>query len=173
LKPTVVVADASPLIAIAVMDLFPVLPQLFNVIFVPNAVVIECINDVTKPKSGIIQQALTDGILIEKCLTDPTRAKLLEQLLDQGEAEALALAKELGAVVLMDERCGRQVAAREGIHCIGSLYCLIKAKEEGFIETVAPKIKQLQLHGYYLQQKLIDMVLSRCQEVFDDREDST
>ena len=65
MKPAIIVADSSPLIALAVMELFPVLPNLFELIYVPTAVVKECVADVTKPKAHTIQNALKNGQLIE------------------------------------------------------------------------------------------------------------
>ena len=46
-----VVADTSPLIAIAIMELFPVLNELFEQVIVPRAVVHECLYDLIKSSS--------------------------------------------------------------------------------------------------------------------------
>lgn len=164
MKPRVIVADTSPLIALAVMDLFSILPKLFDTIYIPPAVAKECLADLTKPKSAIIHQALTEKQFIEKTVSDQAYCDLLAQVLDRGESEAIALAKQLDIVVLMDERTGRAVAKREGVECIGSLYCLIRAKQNGHIQAVKPRLTQLQEHGYYLAGSLIAVVLESCQE---------
>ena len=164
LNPAIIVADASPLIALAVMDLIPVLPKLFDRIYVPAAVVRECLEDLTKPKAGVIKRAFEEGLLQEKSVTNEAYVNLLAKVLDQGEAEAISLAKELDVIVLMDERAGRNVAERERIKCIGSLYCLIRAKQAGLIEAAAPKIKQLRQHGYHLHDSLVQVVLDSCGE---------
>ena len=44
-----IVVDTSPLIAIAIMDLFPVFNKLFKQIILPEAVVNECMHDLSKP----------------------------------------------------------------------------------------------------------------------------
>ncbi|MDQ6962442.1 MAG: DUF3368 domain-containing protein, partial [Mariprofundaceae bacterium] len=62
---------------------------------------------------------------------------------------------------------GRKIAQREGIVCIGSLYILIKAKQNHFITSASPLIKRLLEHGYYLDDKLIDTVLLACNEISD------
>jgi len=162
-----VVADASPLIALAIMDLFPVLKQLFERVLVPNAVVKECLNDLSKPYSLAIKQALKDKIIEQKTISDIEFCQLLGQVLDPGEAEAISLAKELDAIALIDEKSGRKVAQREGVDCIGSLYILIKAKKNGFVVSVAPLLKCLLDHGYYLNPALIDTVLIACNEMND------
>lgn len=164
MKPSVIVADTSPLIALAVMDLISILPDLFESFYVPTAVVNECLLDLTKPKASIIQQAIAEKIIVEKSPSDTTFCTLLSAVLDPGEAEAIALAKELGVAVLMDERAGRNVAVREGVECIGSLYCLIRAKQNGLIKAAAPLSIELQRHGYYLHETLIQKVLKSCKE---------
>jgi predicted nucleic acid-binding protein len=156
---SLVVADTSPLIAIAIMDLFPELKIIFNRVIVPEAVVRECLHDLSKPQSTIIKKALTENILQQHKVLDTEACQILEQILDPGEAEAICLAKQLGAVALIDEKAGRKVAAREDIRCIGSLYVLIKAKQNGSIASVVPLIKRLFEHGYYLDNSLIETVL--------------
>ncbi len=154
-----VIADTGPLIAIAIMELFPVLNELFGQVIVPRAVVHECLHDLSKSQSKIILQAIKHKCINEKKVKNTEYCRLLGQILDPGEAEAITLAKELNATALIDEKAGRKVANREGLVCIGSLYVLIKAKQAGLIQSVAPRLNRLIEHGYYLDQKLIDTVL--------------
>jgi len=154
-----VVADTSPLVAISIMELFPVLNELFEQVLVPHAVVLECLHDLSNTQSKAIQRALKNNFIVEKKVHNTEDCELLGQILDPGEAEAITLAKELNAVALIDERAGRKVARREGLVCIGSLYVLIKAKQAGYIKSVTPLINRLVEHGYYLDQNLIDTVL--------------
>ncbi|MCU7836555.1 MAG: DUF3368 domain-containing protein [gamma proteobacterium symbiont of Taylorina sp.] len=163
-----VIADTSPLIVIAIMDLFPVLNQLFERVLVPDAVVDECLNDLSKPHSLAIKQALKDKIIEQKKISDIEFCQLLGQVLDPGEAEAISLTKDLDAIALIDEKSGRKIAKREGVDCIGSFYILIKAKQNGFIVSVAPLLKCLLDHGYYLNSALIDTVLIACNEMNDE-----
>ena len=160
-----IVADTSPLIALAIMGLLPVLKNLFKKVLVPEAVVNECLHDVSKPQSSVIEKALREQLLELTSVSDIDFCEQLEQVLDQGEAEAISLAKEWDATVLMDEKAGRKVAHREGIICIGSLYILIKAKQYHFITSATPLIRRLLEHGYYLDDKLIDTVLLACNEL--------
>ena len=164
MKPTIVVADASPLIALAVMDLLPVLDRLFKKVLVPSAVAKECFGDLSKPRAADIGTALSDGLLFAQAAADRSYCELLAEVLDRGEAEAIALAKELGAVAMIDERAARVVAARESIACIGSLYVLVKAKQEQLIPAVAPLLKRLLDHGYHLSESLMQYVLDVCDE---------
>ena len=88
----------------------------------------------------------------------------LVELLDRGEAEALALAKQLDAVALIDERRGRKVAAKQGIRITGSSAILIKAKLAGVIDEVAPLIDKLAMHGYRMSDDLKRDVLNKAGE---------
>ena len=159
-----IVADTSPLIAIAIMELFPVLDALFEKVYVPHAVVQECLQDLTKSKSIAIKQALQQNFIIEKAVRDTEYCQLLGEILDAGEAEAISLARELGAIVLIDEKAGRSMARRESLACIGSLHILIKAKQTGRIKSAAPLLNRLIEHGYYLDNSLIKLVLDTCNE---------
>jgi len=146
------------------MELFPVLNELFEQVIVPSAVVHECLHDLSKTLSSAIQQALKHKWINEKKVNSDEYCRLLSQILDPGEAEAITLAKELNATALIDEKAGRKVADREGLVCIGSLYVLIKAKQTGLIQSVAPLLNRLVEHGYYLDQKPIDIVLDASNE---------
>jgi uncharacterized protein len=65
--------------------------------------------------------------------------------LGAGEMEAIALAIELHAdVILMDERPGRALANRLGLHATGVLSLLVDAKSRGLVPLVAPLLDQLR-----------------------------
>lgn len=64
--------------------------------------------------------------------------------IDLGEAEAIILALELKAnLLLMDERRGRALATNYGLNVTGLLGVLLQAKQNGFIPTVKPLIDRL------------------------------
>lgn len=159
-----IVADTGPLIALSIMELLPVLTQLFDRVMVPNAVVDECLNDLSKPQSAKINKALSNNLLVREKVVDRAYCTLLEELLDSGEAEAITLAKQHNAVVLLDEKSGRNIAQREGLKVVGSLFILIKAKQTGKIKSAAPSIEKLKQHGYYLSEPLMNKVLESCGE---------
>jgi len=127
-------------------------------------VVQECLHDLTRETSQVIKQAIADQILRQKQPHDTENCRMLSQILDAGEAEAIGLAKQLGTLILIDEKAGRKVAHRESVICIGSLSVLIKAKQTGSIASAQPLIERLLQHGYYLDKKLIEQVLTACNE---------
>ncbi len=149
------------------MDLLPALRILFQTILVPSAVVRECLDDLSKPMAEEIGAALSSRLLVEQSVSDQNYCELLAQVLDPGEAETIASAKEKNAVALIDEGAARKVAARENIDSAGSLYVLIRAKQENLIPVATPLLNRLLEHGYHLDKSLIRYVVDICDESFD------
>jgi uncharacterized protein len=90
----------------------------------------------------------------------------LEDKLDRGEAEAITLAVELQAdLLLMDERLGRAEAARFGLRFIGILGVLIEAKGRGLLQRVEPILDALQHDaGFRVSEALRARVLQAAGE---------
>lgn len=87
------------------------------------------------------------------------------QLLDPGEAEAIALAEQLGArFLLIDELAGRKIARRRGVSVIGVAGMLLSAKASGAAVDVRPIIEELSSAGYRLSSRLVSGVLERAGE---------
>ena len=86
--------------------------------------------------------------------------------LDSGEAEAIILAKEIQAeLLLIDERKGRNEARRFGIKIIGLLGVLVSAKRNGFIDEVKPLLDTLVNQiGFRVSKTLYERVLQEVDE---------
>ena len=100
-------------------------------------------------------------------LDDFKVVRALEQDLDRGEAEAIALALQLGCqIVLMDEHEGREAARRMGLHPVGILGVLLRAKSLQHIKALKPIIQALREEaGFYVDQRLSDLILRDAGEV--------
>lgn len=160
----VIVADTGPLIALSVLNILPIAIDLFEEVYVPEAVISEAIKYTDKPGAKGIIEALDTGILKQRQVNpSPMLAKLII-LLDRGEAEALVLAKTLGAYALIDERKGRRVASAHNIGVIGTVAVLIKAKKIGKIKQIKPLLDELAVFGYRLSPQLRMRALTICNE---------
>ena len=163
----VIVADTGPLIALALVELLPVLQKLFSDVYVPVGVLDEATKECSKPGAKAIKLAVEKGWIAVRPVEMGESFQELIEVLDQGEAEALALAKQLNAVVLIDERRGRKVAIKHGIAVTGSAAVLIKAKKSGVVKKLKPLLEQLGKHGYRMSDALIAEVLNRVNETSD------
>jgi predicted nucleic acid-binding protein len=75
---------------------------------------------------------------------DSVLLRALDGELDRGEAEAIALAVDLRAdLLLVDERLARKVALRMGLSVVGVLGVLLEAKSKGLLPEVRPVLSDL------------------------------
>ena len=165
----VVVSDTSPIQALANVGLLHVLPRIFGQVMVPPAVVAE----LAKARLGS-SPVLVDQMpfIIVRAPSDAAMVDRLRLELHPGEAEAIALAVELGVdSLLIDELDGRAVASRYGIRTIGAMGILLKFKECHYISEVAPLIERLRkVHQFRLSAKLIANTLRLAGELPADSE---
>ena len=78
----------------------------------------------------------------------------LPHKLHLGEREAIGLAKELGAVLLVDEREARKEAHRLGVPYFGSLRILKEVKDRGLAAHIKPILDDLLQSGTYISSAL-------------------
>ncbi len=111
-------------------------------------------------QAGAEEVEKSDWIEVRPVANRPL-VKSLEADLDLGEAEAVVLAVELKAeMLLIDERKGRAVANRLGVNYIGLLGVLVQAKHHGLIPAVRPVMDSLMTQaGFWVSQELYDHIL--------------
>ncbi len=77
------------------------------------------------------------------------------QTLQRGESEAITLAREFDAELLIDERAGRAIADSLGLRYVGIIGTLIRAKQRGLIPQVIPLIAQARDNaGFHVSDRL-------------------
>ena len=106
--------------------------------------------------------ALLPDWLEVRDVVDLAAAKRLTLMVDAGEAEAIELAKELHAdLLLIDERKGRRLAVAEGVSVIGLLGVVVLAKRRGLIPSAHNLLAALKDQaGFYLSGELVDRALA-------------
>lgn len=149
----VVVSDSGPLIALAGCGHLELLVAVFDAIHVPQAVLDETTTDRSRRGATDIVAFVQTHAQVHPNRNDAIYAATASYL-DEGEAQALSLAHALGCGVLIDERRGRQTAARQGVQLFGVLGVLLQAKRIGKIERIAPALDRMQANGYRISQAL-------------------
>ena len=71
-------------------------------------------------------------------------------MVDDGEAEAIALAQETGYQLILDDLQARALARRFGIRIIGTVGLLVRAKQAGIIPLLKPVMNQLKAGGFFI-----------------------
>ncbi|NJK28645.1 MAG: DUF3368 domain-containing protein [Acaryochloridaceae cyanobacterium CSU_3_4] len=141
----IVVSDTSPITNLAAIGQLDLLRQLYETIVIPVAVYNEMVA-VGKLVPGAVEvQTLpwiqTQTVANAQSVIDVQSSR---DDIDLGEAEAIILALELKAgLLLMDERRGRALAANYGLSVTGLLGVLLQAKRNGLIQAVKPVMDQL------------------------------
>ena len=140
-------------------EIFTRLRDLYTEVWIPKVVEKEFL----KKEPVVRREALENAPWIKTVnLTDPQTAAVHAEL-DDGEAEALALANEYDA--LLDEKRGRQKAKKIGLMAKGTVGILQEAKREGLIDAIKPLLTQLQDNGMHLSKSLVNNTLREASEI--------
>ena len=155
----IVVSNTSPIINLAALGRLDLLQQLYGRVVIPRAVYHE-ITVVGAGQPGAMEVQTLEWIESREVI-DRALVTALQAELDEGEAEAIALAIQLKAhLLLLDERRGRAVASRLGLRFIGLLGVLIEAKHKGYISRVKPLLDDLMAKaGFWVSHQLYARVL--------------
>ncbi|MDJ1174254.1 DUF3368 domain-containing protein [Roseofilum capinflatum] len=139
----IVISDTSPITNLAAVELLELLHILYDRVVIPQAVYDE-MTALGYQVPGTVEVQNLDWIETQS-VSDRLRVEALQAKLDLGEAEAIVLALELDAdLLLIDERRGRQEALEQGVTKIsGLLGILQEAKAKGLISTIKPVLDRL------------------------------
>lgn len=154
-----VVSDASALINLARIGELDLLHRLYGGLLIPEAVWREIvIEGAGQPGAEEVKKASwidTHGVANKHLV------RALRQDLDAGEAEAIALALEVEAdLLLMDERLGRETGRHLGLPYVGLIGVLVTAKRSGLIDTIKSRLDMLRdMAGFRVGEALYTRVL--------------
>ena len=158
----IVVSNTTPLIALAWLKRLDLLPALFTAVHIPEAVRDEI---KSKPQAPGAAELEASGWLVVTPVTNPLAVELLLDQLDLGESQAIVLAHELHAdLLLMDERRGRRRALQSGLTVVGTLGILIEAHEQNLVGPLRPMLDLLRKLPFHMSDALYSEVLSRVGE---------
>ena len=161
-----VVSNTSPILNLAIIRRLELLRQQFEEVLIPPAVHEELSPDSDLPGAGAVQAALQSGWLRVRAPSNTALVQTLSLELDRGEAAAIALAVEVKPeFILMDESEGRAKAAALGLHPVGILGVLLRAKLKGQLASVKEPMTQLrQEAGFFIAEELFNTVLQEAGE---------
>ena len=152
----IVIADASPLIALARVGGLSWLEQLFT-----EVVLAKVLTGRYPATEAPIRQARAAGWLktVSITTTDPALPDL-----DEGEASSirLALSCKGPALLLIDERSGRAVAQDLGLSVAGTAAVIGMARQRDLITSARQVFADLHASDFRIAPAVIKAVLDRC-----------
>jgi len=120
------VSNASPLIWLAKIGKLELLRVLFGKVVIPKRVYIEAVSEEKAPDAILIEDAVKGGWVevSEEKLEDSTILAEAARI-HLGEAEAILLARKLGADLIVDEKEASETAHIFGVTTMGTVAVLL------------------------------------------------
>jgi predicted nucleic acid-binding protein len=150
----IIVSDSGPLAYLVEIGVADHLPALYGNVLVPPTVISELRHERSPVLSWAIQPPSWLVIASPKHI-------LHELLLDEGEREAISLALEVGAdLVLMDERKGRAAARSHNLKVAGTLAVILDGHSQRLFNGLQA-LKRLEQTNFYAAAELIETVRAK------------
>lgn len=156
-----VVTNTSPLLYLHQLGTIGLLAALYQKVLVPKSV----IEELDTGRAGGHDVPDVAALAWAEVVSSPTLALLaLATDLGKGEAEAIAVAHERNALLILDDGLARRHARLIGVTVTGTLGILLKAKAEGHLPRIAPLVTRLAELGFRLSAETRDAVLKLANE---------
>ena len=151
-----VVSNSTPIIALIRIGELNLLEKIFKKIVIPKSV-----NEEITVKDKIGYSELENKKWIQVLdVKDILAVDLLRENLDKGESEAIILAKEIDAeILLIDEKAARKHLKMLNINFIETLGILKLLKERNFINETKSYVDRLIKSGFRISKKLYNLVI--------------
>jgi predicted nucleic acid-binding protein len=157
------VVDTGPLIFLAKLNRLNLLQQGADEVLIPAAVLneVQVLDDEASRRIDLATQTW----LQMKEVDNQQALEILLADLDSGEAEVIALAREVKADwVIMDDLDARRFARRVGLSPVGTLGLLLAARLRGELPSLKNEIERLHQFGFWASESLIEAVLTAADE---------
>lgn len=157
-----IVSNTTPIISLLKLDKLDLLQKLYKQIYIPRAVYLEI--EAGKSKGYYKDLSKIDWIKIID-IEDHNAVKYFLDL-DAGEAEAIVLATEIDAdLIILDEKLGRFHARHAELKVTGTIGVLIKAKNNGLIDNLKPLLLDLINKNIWISDILMQRILEQVGEM--------
>ena len=133
--------------------------DVYSNIIIPPAVYREIVVD-GSVKPGADE--LEDSISVWLEIKEPSYKGIIASLeldLGEGESEAIALAEELDAYLLIDEIRAMNEAKKRGVNILSTLIMLLEAKKIGLILNVKSELDEFIASGFRCSAALYEKIL--------------
>lgn len=151
-----VVSNTTPIISLLKIGKLQIFKDLYGEILIPQEVFNEI--EAGKNKEYYSDLSKIEWIKIEKINNKKSLSYFLD--LDKGEAEAIVLATEKDAeLIILDESLGRFHAKHNGLKVTGTIGILLKAKQLGYIIELKPLLFELRSKNVWLSNSFIEKAL--------------
>jgi predicted nucleic acid-binding protein len=153
----IVVADTSPLNYLIQMELADLLGDVYGAVVIPDAVARE-LADARAPSAVRLWMVELPAWI--QCVAVKRFDDTLPDDLGRGESEAISLAMELNATVLLDDKRGRIEAAARHVETAGTLAVLLQGALKGKVD-LRVSIDRLKALGFRIAQEIEDGIFER------------
>ncbi len=150
-----VVSDASPVHYLVLIGAVGILPKLFSKVIIPEHVIR---HEFQSPKTPPVVGNWVANLPTWVEVRSPAHPEPLR--LHTGETHAIALALELNAPVLLDEKEARQIARDKGLVVIGTVGLLERAAELNLL-NFPEAVAALRKTNARISKPLLDLALRR------------
>jgi predicted nucleic acid-binding protein len=155
----VVISDASPFVALLNIDEVEILPKLFGTVIIPTEVAHELAGS-TRPLA--VKNFIANPPTWLNIQSPSTRLQGLK--LDQGEAEAISLALELKAdLLIIDEREGYKVALAYGLKPLHTTALLRDAANRNLLD-LNKAFSKLRQTNFRVDDRTLEVLLREHEE---------
>ncbi|MGD9162579.1 MAG: hypothetical protein PVG39_29495 [Desulfobacteraceae bacterium] len=152
-----IVSNATPLIYLAKADQLILLHEMFETIFIPDAVYREVViqgKNKGETDAFRVERAVKDGWIVVKKIKKICN---IELSMHPGEVEVISLALELAIkVVLMDDTKARITAELAGLRPKGTLWLLLNAVKGKILDfdRFLIVLEDIVKSGFYLKEEV-------------------